>query len=87
MIAVSVLKNAVLLQYWSKSVQNIIEQNVLMVHSLFALVKQGCNTCHDQMKVSVEVYGKCLFTVLQQTTTASQNPHDVCIHVFITDDF
>ena len=58
-----------------------------MVHSFFVLVKQGCNTCHDQMKVSVEVYSKCLFTALQQTATVSQNPHGFCIHVFLTEDF
>jgi len=72
---------------WSKTVQHIIEQNVLMVHSFFVLVNQGCNTCHDQIKVSVEVYSKYVFTVLQQTTTVSQNPDEFSIHVFITEDF
>jgi len=67
-IAVSVLK----MQYcciigivavgWSKTVLNIIEQNVLTVHSFFVLVNQGCNTYHDQIKVSVEVYSKCLYS-------------------------
>jgi len=67
-IAVSVLK----MQYcciignfaigWSKTVQNIIEQNALTVHSFFVFVNQGCNTCHDQIKVLVEVYSKYLYS-------------------------
>jgi hypothetical protein len=59
-------KNAVLLHHiavgWSKTVQNIIEQNVLAAHIFFVLVNQGCNTCHDQIKVSVEVRSKCLYS-------------------------
>jgi hypothetical protein len=57
---ISVLKNAILLHHiavgWSKTVQNIIEQNILTAHSFFVLVNQGCNPCYDQIKVSVEVH-------------------------------
>lgn len=66
MVAISGLKIAV---GWSKSVQNIIEQNVFMAHIFFVLVIQGCNTCYDQIKVSIDVHSK--YVCIQSVTTNS----------------